>query len=79
MRKITVDGMDAILLLDDLALVIDLEEEAVIVTRFVNRGDGEIEYDHKRGHFEIPIKLRDYARIQSAKTELEALVAALAV
>ncbi|MDO3682216.1 hypothetical protein [Paenibacillus ehimensis] len=79
MRKIKVDGMDAILLLDDLALIVDVEEECVIVTRFTRDAKGELEYDPNRGYFEIPIKLRDYARLQAAETELEALVAALAV
>ncbi|MCM3272968.1 hypothetical protein [Paenibacillus elgii] len=79
MRKVIVDGMDALLILEDLALIVDPEEECVIVTRFFKNADGELVYDPNCGYFEIPIKLRDYVRIQSAKTELEALVAALAI
>ncbi|GGA06502.1 hypothetical protein GCM10008018_60460 [Paenibacillus marchantiophytorum] len=69
---------NAYLLTDNVALILEPEDETATISRVKLRDDGTYARTFSRG-FEIPIDLKTFIRIQSAPTELHALIAALAI
>ncbi|GIP13999.1 MULTISPECIES: hypothetical protein [Paenibacillus] len=72
MRKIKIDGCDAFLIRDDLAVLIDLEAECAVISRLSESGP-----DPDGLCLESPISLKALHKIYTADNELDILIAAL--
>jgi hypothetical protein len=72
MKKIKIDGCDAFIIRENLAVIIDLEHECAIISRTDEEGiitEGLC--------LESPISLKAFHKIYTADNELDVLIAAL--